>query len=160
MQQIADRVGFSISGVRHWLRKYELQTARVARLAETAGPRAEKAPRVTLSCAIHGLTEFRLSARGGYRCLRCSSEAVSRRRRRVKRVLLDEAGGRCRLCGYDRYPSALHFHHLDRGEKSFHLSRSGVTRLLASARAEAQKCVLLCSNCHAEVEGGIVRLRE
>jgi hypothetical protein len=24
-------------------------------------------------------------------------------------------------------------------------------------RAEARKCVLLCANCHSEVEGGIVK---
>jgi hypothetical protein len=26
------------------------------------------------------------------------------------------------------------------------------------ARAEAQKCVLLCANCHAEVEAGVLGL--
>ena len=34
----------------------------------------------------------------------------------------------------------------------------GVTRSLAAARAEAAKCVLLCANCHAEVEAGVKRL--
>jgi hypothetical protein len=33
-----------------------------------------------------------------------------------------------------------------------------VTRALDAARAEARKCVLLCSNCHAEVEAGAVQL--
>jgi hypothetical protein len=45
-----------------------------------------------------------------------------------------------------------------RPEKSFALSRDGVTRSLAAARAEARKCVLLCSNCHAEVEAGAAHL--
>jgi len=31
----------------------------------------------------------------------------------------------------------------------------GVTRSLARAKAEAEKCVLLCANCHAEVESGV-----
>ena len=39
-------------------------------------------------------------------------------------------------------------------------ARRGHTRSLAEARGEARKCVLLCSNCHAEVEGGIVSLPE
>jgi predicted HNH restriction endonuclease len=34
----------------------------------------------------------------------------------------------------------------------------GVTRSLAAARAEMAKCVLLCANCHAEVEAGISAL--
>jgi hypothetical protein len=51
-----------------------------------------------------------------------------------------------------------HFHHVDPGEKAFAFSRHGVTRSLAAARAEAAKCVLLCSNCHAEVEAGTAKL--
>ena len=62
-------------------------------------------------------------------------------------------------CGYDTCIAALHFHHLDPTSKSFHVSQPGVTRLLARARAEAGKCVLLCSNCHAEVEAGVTVLR-
>jgi hypothetical protein len=72
---------------------------------------------------------------------------------------VSEAGGACRLCGYDRYPGALHFHHLDPGEKRFRLSEQGATRSLSLLREEARKCVLLCANCHAEVEGGMMIVR-
>jgi hypothetical protein len=81
-------------------------------------------------------------------------------RRDAKRRLLAEAGGRCRLCGYDRYAGALEFHHLDPALKSFGLSVRGITRSLESLRDEARKCVLLCSNCHAEVEAGVATLKE
>jgi len=77
-----------------------------------------------------------------------------RRRRKVKAILIAEAGGRCRLCGYDGHPAALQFHHLDANGKRFSLSQQGVSRSLERARAEARKCVLLCANCHAEVEAG------
>jgi ferredoxin len=30
----------------------------------------------------------------------------------------------------------------------------GITRAIDAVRAEVEKCVLLCSNCHAEVEAG------
>jgi hypothetical protein len=70
-------------------------------------------------------------------------------------MLVAEAGGACTRCGYDRCDAALHFHHVDAATKSFALSREGVTRSLAEARAEAAKCVLLCANCHAEVESGV-----
>jgi hypothetical protein len=82
---------------------------------------------------------------------------VDRRRKEVKRILVAEAGGACALCGYDRAMAGLHFHHLDPGEKAFALSRRGVTLSLEAARTEAAKCVLLCSNCHAEVEWGLAR---
>lgn len=71
-------------------------------------------------------------------------------------MLVDEAGGACVLCGYSRSVRALHFHHLDPDEKSFALSGRGLCRPLAELRAEAAKCVLLCSNCHCEVEEGLI----
>jgi len=58
------------------------------------------------------------------------------------------------VCGYDAYIGALQFHHLDPAQKSFGLSSQGFTRSLERMRQEAKKCVLLCANCHAEVEGG------
>ena len=66
-----------------------------------------------------------------------------------------EAGGSCAVCGYDKYPRALEFHHVDPSQKEFGLSARGVARSLEKLRAEAAKCVLLCGNCHAEVEAGI-----
>jgi hypothetical protein len=98
--------------------------------------------------------------RGGYRCGRCQSEAVARRRRKVKRILVEEAGGKCVVCGYARCLAALEFHHLDPGEKRYTLSHRGVTRSLAKARTQASKCALLCANCHAEVEAGLISLAQ
>jgi hypothetical protein len=69
-----------------------------------------------------------------------------------------EAGGCCIACGYSACPAALQFHHVDPSQKSFIVSREGATRGMAEARAEAQKCVLLCANCHAEVEVGFREL--
>ena len=70
-------------------------------------------------------------------------------------ILVDEAGGRCAACGYDRCFAALQFHHVDPGAKAFALSHQGATRGIERARVEARKCVLLCANCHAEVEAGV-----
>jgi hypothetical protein len=95
------------------------------------------------SCRTHGVTEFWLEGRGYYRCKRCRMERVSKRRRKVKLVLVAEAGGRCALCGYDRCVGALHFHHVDPSTKRFHLSMQGVARSLEAARTEMSKCVLL-----------------
>jgi transposase len=67
-------------------------------------------------------------------------------------------GGVCAACGYERCIAALQFHHLDPATKRFNLSLKGLARSYAEARAEAQKCVLLCANCHAEVEAGVLQL--
>jgi 5-methylcytosine-specific restriction endonuclease McrA len=111
-------------------------------------------------CRTHGRTEFVLEGRGYYRCKECRKQRVLEWRRRAKERLIAEAGGCCRICGYDRYGGALHFHHLDPAQKEFGIARRGFTRSFAAMRAEAAKCVLLCSNCHAEVEAGIARLPE
>src|SRR3954453_22432628 len=106
-------------------------------------------------CTRPGLTRFQLRSDGEcYRCMRCRSDDVSDARRRRKARLVDAAGGCCAVCGYDAYAGALQFHHLDPATKEFSVSQRGVTLSFERALAEARKCVLLCANCHAEVEGG------
>jgi hypothetical protein len=62
------------------------------------------------------------------------------------------------LCGYDRCSAALTFHHVDPSTKKFGIAAGGLARALSKLREEAAKCVLLCANCHAEVEAGISSL--
>jgi len=153
--KIAEILQRSPGSVRHWLSAYGLETRSTAqrRIAKTA----REAGRSTVQrhCQHHGVTDFWLEGRGAYRCLLCRQEAVVRRRRKIKQILVAEAGGACAICGYDRHLGGLHFHHRDPAVKSFALSVDGVARSLERARAEARKCILLCSNCHAEVEAGI-----
>jgi 5-methylcytosine-specific restriction endonuclease McrA len=66
-------------------------------------------------------------------------------------------GGACELCGYDRCLPALSFHHLDPATKRFNLG-SAHTRSWASLLSEAARCVLVCENCHREVEHGIAEI--
>lgn len=75
-------------------------------------------------------------------------------RRRLKAKAIAHMGGRCVLCGYDRCNAALEFHHLDRSNKAFGLSRKGIIRSWESTMKELAKCVLICANCHREVEAG------
>jgi transposase-like protein len=152
IRQIAAELDRSATTVRHWLRRHRLQTEPL----HYARRDAEKPPSVLRECSLHGWTTFgRIGADGRYRCRRCNAETVAERRRRIKALLVAEAGGRCVLCGFGDYAGALQFHHLDPAEKSFALSREGVTRSLACAREEASKCALLCANCHAMVEAGL-----
>lgn len=110
-------------------------------------------------CSRHGVVEFGLYgvARPRWRCKRCIGEAVRRRQHRIKRTLVAEAGGRCVACGYERCIANLHFHHLDPAGKSFALSMA-TGKSLATYRAEAAKCILVCANCHGEIEAGMVDL--
>jgi transposase len=155
VRQIGEEIGLAYTSVRHWLAKYGLQSDPL----QYARSDREKPASVPRECPRHGWTDYvRSGARGFYRCPRCSMERVAARRRRIKEILVAEAGGRCRVCGYDIYIGALQFHHQDPTAKRFTVSRGGTTGSLDSMREEARKCVLLCANCHAEVEAGLVLL--
>jgi 5-methylcytosine-specific restriction endonuclease McrA len=73
-------------------------------------------------------------------------------RRKKKQKLVDLFGGECQRCGYKKYIGALDFHHIDPSRKSFSLSVKGLCYSWDTILKEAQKCILLCKNCHAEIE--------
>jgi hypothetical protein len=152
LREIADALDRSVATVRYWLERWEIPRVDLRRRRDYD---PATAPRESLRrCPHHGLTMFILEARGSYRCKRCRQECVSVWRRKLKAKLVEEAGGRCALCGYNRSQAALEFHHRDPSQKLFAISHQGVTRSLARAREEARKCVLVCANCHAEIEAG------
>lgn len=69
-----------------------------------------------------------------------------------KMHLIDSFGGKCASCGYQRNISALCFHHRDPSQKNFSLSRTVLSRkTFDKILQEAQKCELLCHNCHNEI---------
>lgn len=155
LAEMAERLDRSISTVRYWLGRYGIEAA------DRPGPRGRQgngARSAAFECERHGITEFVLEGRGYYRCKRCRAAGVAKRRRTVKELLVMEAGGACAICGYSRWLGALQFHHVEPGSKTFHLAQHGYSRSLATSRAEMRKCVLLCANCHAEVEGGFATL--
>jgi hypothetical protein len=153
--EIAAEVGRSKATVRHWLGRYGMRTKGNERARAAANARRAGLLTIARACPRHGDTVFTLEGRGYYRCKLCRQEQVARHRREVKALLVAEAGGSCRLCGYDRCVSALEFHHLDPVDKRLGISAGGLTLSVEAIRAEAAKCVLLCSNCHAEVESGV-----
>lgn len=114
--EIASAVERSKATVRHWLRRYELQTNNGGgRLPRVRTAKESGQLVVTMVCPQHGETDF---------------------------------------C----HPCALEFHHLDPALKRMSLTAGGIGYALDTLREEAQKCVLLCSNCHAEVENGLAVL--
>ena len=82
--------------------------------------------------------------------------AVSKRRKAIRQKAIEHKGGKCQLCGYKKCTEALEFHHFD--NKSFGISQKGYTRSWENVEKELDKCILLCANCHREVENGVTQL--
>jgi hypothetical protein len=79
-------------------------------------------------------------------------KAAIERQRSNKRKLVEYKGGKCCICGYNQCYGALDFHHLK--DKSFTISRVR-SRSLNKLKKEADKTILVCRNCHAEIHSGM-----
>ncbi len=101
-------------------------------------------------CKHHGLTEFAFREKGTRtRCKKCASDAVSKRRRKVKQKAVEYCGRECADCGLESDIASLYdFHHKDPEEKDFAISARGHCRSWAKVQEELDKCVMLCANCH------------
>lgn len=80
-------------------------------------------------------------------------------RQETKRKLVDLKGGKCQVCGYKKYVGALQFHHLNPDEKEFTIAENYVSNIDRIMK-EINKCILVCGNCHAEIEGGLINIKD
>lgn len=58
----------------------------------------------------------------------------------------------CAICGYDKCPSALDFHHTNPSDKKFVVSVRNMGLTDERLVDEINKCILLCCRCHREIE--------
>lgn len=73
----------------------------------------------------------------------------------LKKLLIEEHGGKCSLCGYNKSIRSLQFHHLNKNLKSFNVSTPNMIKF-SKRKEEAEKCILVCANCHCEIEDGLI----
>ena len=59
----------------------------------------------------------------------------------------------CSLCGYKGCLRALHFHHVEPNKE---LTLSSGKGSWPAVKREVQKCIVVCSNCHAEIHEGLI----
>lgn len=90
----------------------------------------------------------------GHTKKKCNSCNVNLRRFALKKKAVAYKGGCCQKCGYDKYIGNLTFHHLDPATKEFSIS-GGHCYKWERQKAELDKCIMLCRNCHGEVEAGL-----
>lgn len=83
-----------------------------------------------------------------------NSERVMRAQRRKKEHAVESFGGKCSICGYRRCINALEFHHTENKEASpsYIIMRWSWDRV----KDELKKCILVCANCHREIEYKVI----
>jgi predicted transcriptional regulator/transcription elongation factor Elf1 len=86
------------------------------------------------------------------------SQSVISWRKRKKDELIYYKGGECQCCGYNKSKCALHFHHINPQEKDFSVSKKSYS--FERLKKEVDKCILVCSNCHAEIHEEINQFGE
>lgn len=85
-------------------------------------------------------------------CLECSpaTNNPTQRLKAMKKKVVELKGGKCIRCGYDKCIDALEFHHVDPSTKDFKMANTGAAPSFEKYLEEANKCILLCANCHRE----------
>ncbi|GAG37161.1 unnamed protein product [marine sediment metagenome] len=62
----------------------------------------------------------------------------------------------CDLCGYNKSPLALQYHHQSPIEKFEAISKmANRNRSKGDILQEISKCILVCANCHAVLHGAV-----
>lgn len=110
-------------------------------------------------CKKHGNTLFKQYFYDNsihWKCMKCQSEYVQKRRDHIKLLALAYKGNRCQCCGYNKCVSALEFHHINPEQKDFAIGSRGYTRSWNKVKTELDKCVLVCSNCHREIHSNLL----
>jgi len=144
--KIASNQGCSQGSVRYWLRKYGLQTRR--------GPRGKhpKDFQVPCKCSCGETDPKKFYGRKRSVCGKCHSQYTLLQGQEKRQKALSYLGSACSNpdCGFDRFSSALAFHHLDPTKKdpSFSSYRGWSWGRL---KKELGKCIILCACCHAAV---------
>jgi hypothetical protein len=83
-------------------------------------------------------------------CVSCETERVTEHGRNLKIKAVQYLGGKCSKCGYNKCMRSLNFHHKDPTQKAFSLAKKKCLKW-EDTKAELDKCLLLCANCHGEI---------
>lgn len=140
--KIAEKLSTNQTQVRNWLKQHNLKTNRslVKKLDEKICPKCKQ---------LKKIDNFYQSFKSSSYCKDCISKHNTLNRQYVKQQSVDYLGGKCSKCGYDKCIAALEFHHLDPKEKDVDYANYK-WNFNDKLKAELDKCVLLCANCHRE----------
>lgn len=142
------------------LRNGDVKTCGCGCIYQTNKEKFQPSKEEKLICEICGKQFYPQTTNGSRRkyCYECSpsqgdnkTKQIVALRQAMKKQAVKRKGGKCEICGYSKSLAALQFHHKDPNEKKFGLAQNGNFHSWKDYWEEAQKCMLLCANCHAEI---------
>jgi len=149
-RQIAEELNKSQTTVVYWLKKFELKS-------RSREKESRVCPRCDQEKKLDEFYQRRGKAGASSYCKVCTNEQTTERSKAFKKRAVEYKGGCCEKCGYKKYIGALEFHHLNPNEKDFQLGGIKLLELTEAIKEELDKCILVCSNCHKEIHGGIIK---
>ncbi len=156
---IGKKTNKSKTTIRYWLNKFELETRTKDIVKEKKSLDEKKCPK----CKIEKTADLFYKRRKGEDlspyCKVCTSIQTVDRQRKLKQMCIDYKGGKCIFCNYKKYNGSLDFHHIDPKEKDFSISNLKLTTFNEKIKKELDKCILVCSNCHGEIHGGLIEIQ-
>lgn len=90
-------------------------------------------------------------------CKLCNKKRALNLQRENKLKAIEYKGGKCYFCGYNKYYGSLAFHHMDPSNKKYEISEN-IGKKFEKLKEELDKCILVCSNCHGELHGGLLSI--
>lgn len=95
-----------------------------------------------------GITNCEICGKSGSlrTCTRCANKIIKIAK---KKILIEQLGNKCEICGYDKYQNVLDFHHIDPTHKEYSIGEINID--FSKLLNEISKCRLLCNRCHREL---------
>ena len=152
LKSIAKLFDTSATNVRYWIRKYGLK---LRQKPFGSGYEPPKLPYRCGRCGESDTSKFYGNKRKV--CGPCHNAYNIKAGQEKRLRAVQELGGHCLKCGFDRFSCSLDIHHRDAREKdpNFRSMRGWSWEHIS---AELAKCVLVCKNCHAAIHAGLLQL--
>lgn len=161
---IAKELGVAQTTVRYWLKQYGLRTNPIHKCYTYTATGIDQTKRTCPQCQktkdVNSDNFYIIKKTGKPHawCKKCNDKIAYEKQLERKRKAVEYKGGRCCVCGYNRYIGALDFHHIDPSVKEFNISHLR-SYSWGNVKSEVDKCVLVCKNCHSEIHHGLIDLK-
>lgn len=151
VRQIQKELGCAYKTVQRRLVEYGLKTKRSIRLRNCKYCDAKLTGHKQYFCNDNCKAKYYYREKTNNSVIAKSQKHITVGRER-KKTLVNHLGGKCAICGYDKNLASLNFHHINIDDKKFQISgRLMSTKPFDELLVEANKCMLVCNNCHMEL---------